>query len=449
MKSMTSSMTEKTEDGGGGGGEDDLDNLFVDCRYINTQWGHDLVSSRLKLSSSSRIDNDPAELTTVMNGSYDVSIVLSGCDFDNKVDSNSSENNNRRIWEKEIYKITRSVATTCVGKSFITSKSRKEKQYSGISYQQNRIELIRTLFTNEYNDNDDNDNDDNDEDTELLFPRIVDYDIGDYNIVVAFANGDDDDDDDDDDDNDDDDDDDDDDDKPPKAGRGISKWHWNEAQYQYELYRRIATSNDDGDDDESESESTTKSLIDQIEYFDSTDMLRLQFPSKFSMNSYCTYLDIKYDEDDEDDDRFANDYDEHMNYCDYGYDPYIENIPIDQIYVSQSTQGENAGRGVFTSVDIPQYGTHIGLETGVHPILYPPASYRLIEKMDRRITMHRQTTQRSAEEAEEDDEIDLTDSNSIHRILAVYGEAYGFMNQPWGTTEIAVCSHILTFVNHG
>jgi len=31
----------------------------------------------------------------------------------------------------------------------------------------------------------------------------------------------------------------------------------------------------------------------------------------------------------------------------------------------------------------------------------------------------------------------------------VYGDAYGYLNQPWGPSEIIVMSHILTFTNHG
>jgi len=55
------------------------------------------------------------------------------------------------------------------------------------------------------------------------------------------------------------------------------------------------------------------------------------------------------------------------------------------------------------------------------------------------------------DDSDNDDEnfIHLIDSNSIHRTPIVYGVAYGFVNQPWGPSEIVVCSHILTFTNHG
>jgi hypothetical protein len=63
-----------------------------------------------------------------------------------------------------------------------------------------------------------------------------------------------------------------------------------------------------------------------------------------------------------------------------GYDPEIENIPLSSLKVSKSHVGENAGRGVFSLVDIP-VNSYIALESMVHPIRFGASSIALVESL--------------------------------------------------------------------
>jgi len=252
--------------------------------------------------------------------------------------------------------------------------------------------------------------------------------------------------------------------------KGIARLHWNEAEFNHALYHAIGR----------RTEVVGGTAGDQkqqhmlLEYFDAPDMVRLQFPHKYSLNSYCEYLEDTYEENkekgDEDDDE-DDDHEDEMKFCDVGYDPYRPNIPIQDIYVNQSNVGENAGRGIFTSVDILEEDTWIALETAIHPVHYSASTTFLIGEMeDFTISRHtpppqpqpppphddmkREANDDNAEDSEEEEEeeeefIQLMESNSLHRIVAVYGDAYGYLNQPWGPSEIIVQSHILTFANHG
>jgi hypothetical protein len=64
----------------------------------------------------------------------------------------------------------------------------------------------------------------------------------------------------------------------------------------------------------------------------------------------------------------------------HGYDPERENVPRSSLNVSKSLAGENAGRGVFTLVDIPE-NSYIDLEAQVVPIVFEAGTYPLIDQM--------------------------------------------------------------------
>ena len=204
--------------------------ILVQCRLINPKWGYtDPGYIKHKL-----LPKDNNEKTGNTELETDVSIVLSGCDDD----SNPESNEYNRRWEKELYSITKSVATTCSG---IQRKSGGKILVAEDWY---RIETIRTLFVG-------------DGSKAEVFPRIVDYDIYGQNIVVAFRH----------------------------KKHGISRWHWNEAQYSLQWYWRLSPI---AKDDIVDSKST------KLMYFDAPDFLRLQFPTKQSVRGYCTYM--KYEE---------------------------------------------------------------------------------------------------------------------------------------------------------
>ena len=128
------------------------------------------------------------------------------------------------------------------------------------------------------------------------YNQIVDYDVQGINLAVAFHKN---------------------------TDGGIYKWHLNAANYNTELLLRLQ-------------HDSRKS----IRYFDGPDFIPFQFPSKHSANSYCAYLEDTLED--------TEDLEVERYWCYYGLDHDIMNIPIDQIYVGQSTSGEYTGRGVFT-----------------------------------------------------------------------------------------------------
>jgi hypothetical protein len=124
----------------------------------------------------------------------------------------------------------------------------------------------------------------------------------------------------------------------------------------------------------------------------------------------------------------------------HGYNPYTANVPITDLYVSRSKAGERAGRGVFTSVDIPP-NTYVGLETTVYGVMYEWKSSELIEQM------------KNSNSNNNNNNNNMTIININHRgsILYVFGEAYGYSAHLWGTdrSQEFVASHLTTFTNHG
>jgi hypothetical protein len=56
-------------------------------------------------------------------------------------------------------------------------------------------------------------------------------------------------------------------------------------------------------------------------------------------------------------------------------------LPASAFEVKKSSVGENAGRGVFTKVDIPK-NTYLSLETGAHTILFMPSTFALIVALE-------------------------------------------------------------------
>jgi hypothetical protein len=187
-----------------------------------------------------------------------------------------------------------------------------------------------------------------------------------------------------------------------KEETAMAQWRLNEAHYARLLRERLLH-------------------MDSLQWFDSATMLSLKYPSKHSAIHYCHYGN-------------HGDNDEKDHYCGngksaggHGYDPYVSNVPIDQMYVDKSRVGDHAGRGVFAKVDIPT-GTYVGLETTVHSILYDWTTTDL----------HNDMVDFVPEYAKGDG-----------RIIFVFAEAYGYSQDPWNQPQDAVMSHILTFLNHG
>ena len=63
------------------------------------------------------------------------------------------------------------------------------------------------------------------------------------------------------------------------------------------------------------------------------------------------------------------------------FDSKYSNAPKTSFDVKKSGVGDNAGRGVFANVDIPE-GTYFSAETGCHPVLFMPSTVALIEALE-------------------------------------------------------------------
>lgn len=178
-----------------------------------------------------------------------------------------------------------------------------------------------------------------------------------------------------------------------KADYGISRWRMNEAHYRLRLRQRL--------------------INNQPLTFDSAIMTNLRYPPKHSALGYCSSVENTDDDD-----------------CDdvHGYDPEIPCVPLSDLFVSRSKAGENAGRGVFTNVDIPAE-SYISLETSVYPIYMDWTAETLHNKMLDHF----------------EDKIPRLNGT----IISVYAEAYGYTDEPWGVKQTTVMSHFLTFTNHG
>jgi hypothetical protein len=200
-----------------------------------------------------------------------------------------------------------------------------------------------------------------------------------------------------------------------------ARWHFNQAHWNLKIHQRLS------------------SQASSLEFFDSTTMTLLEYPSKTGERDFCR----EYPESCEDP---------------HGFDPEIPNLPKEQIEVSKSGVGEHAGRGVFSKDDFLA-GSYIDLATAVHPIRCHWRPFQIFE--------------------------DLLDKNPIFdkgpgAILSYYFDGYGFIDEPWvslivaaaifsayrillyahylimplalflkGVAESTVDSGIMTFSNHG
>jgi hypothetical protein len=140
-----------------------------------------------------------------------------------------------------------------------------------------------------------------------------------------------------------------------KSAESPKRWISNEAQVNLEMQKR-SIRRKDGEL--------------PFDYFDGATMISYQHTSKGSATVFCR-RDVDTDG--------CNG----VHGYTHGFDPERENIPMSSLNVSKSLVGENAGRGVFTLVDIPA-NSYVGLETQVHPIIFEASTYPLIEKMENR-----------------------------------------------------------------
>jgi hypothetical protein len=124
-----------------------------------------------------------------------------------------------------------------------------------------------------------------------------------------------------------------------------ASWFTNEAQINLKIHQRSIPTVDG---------------TPPFKYFDGASMMEYLFPSKTSEIVYCRRNPTPAG-------------------CDKGHGFEIDRIefPIDDLYVGPSSLGEKAGRGTFTSRDLPAK-SYVGLRELVHAVYADPATYRLI-----------------------------------------------------------------------
>jgi hypothetical protein len=134
-----------------------------------------------------------------------------------------------------------------------------------------------------------------------------------------------------------------------KSAESQSRWFSSEAQINLEVQKRSIRQRDGQS---------------PFVYFDGATMLSYQHPDIASATVFCRR-------------------DPAPKGCGEGpsgYDPEIENIPLSALKISKSHVGENAGRGVFSLVDIP-VNSYIALESMVHPIRFGASAIVLVESL--------------------------------------------------------------------
>eukprot|EP00548_Thalassiothrix_antarctica_P004162 CAMPEP_0194146414 /NCGR_PEP_ID=MMETSP0152-20130528/20575_1 /TAXON_ID=1049557 /ORGANISM="Thalassiothrix antarctica, Strain L6-D1" /LENGTH=776 /DNA_ID=CAMNT_0038846929 /DNA_START=377 /DNA_END=2707 /DNA_ORIENTATION=+ len=175
-----------------------------------------------------------------------------------------------------------------------------------------------------------------------------------------------------------------------KSLEARKNWYENAAQINMRLKKRLVKS---------------KSGSSVLQYFDGSTMEQFQFPGKSVEKVFCRETPTPAT-------------------CVFrGFDPYVQNIKVEKLKVQKSNISEKAGRGLFTTVDIPK-GSYIAAETAVHILDFKPDTLKLITDMETNVTSH------------------ITG-------LLYYIEGYGFANHDHGDAGSYVDSSILTFINHG
>jgi len=122
------------------------------------------------------------------------------------------------------------------------------------------------------------------------------------------------------------------------------RWHANEAEVNLAIKKRMR--------------STTAGKSPLV-YFDGATMQTYQYPSRAVEVVFCRTMPEAFGCNRE-----------------HGIDPGIKDVPVSDLEVKPSNI-QNAGRGVFTKVDIP-VGTYIAVAEQTKNIYFPPSTYELI-----------------------------------------------------------------------
>lgn len=133
-----------------------------------------------------------------------------------------------------------------------------------------------------------------------------------------------------------------------KSYKTRAYWYSNEAEIETEIVKR---------------QVKTKSGMNPFKYFDGATMRSYQMPPKSMELVYCRRVPEPEECADE-----------------IGLDPEVPNFPISNFEVLMSEEGDNAGRGVFTKVDIPE-DSYLSAETSCHSIRFMPWTNEILDGM--------------------------------------------------------------------
>ncbi len=164
-------------------------------------------------------------------------------------------------------------------------------------------------------------------------------------------------------------------------------WHRNEAEWSLTMREKLQADSRGGEH--------------IFEYLDSAMMSLFEYPSKHSEVEYCrrnpTYDACKIGGS--------------------GFDPQKPNIKLDQLTVRKSLQGENAGRGVFTLVDIRKQ-SYIGAENRDFVLCRWKCNKIILDFAD-----------------ETDQEVEKISYVNRHKSLYSYFHGYGYADNTWVSVE--------------
>lgn len=147
-----------------------------------------------------------------------------------------------------------------------------------------------------------------------------------------------------------------------KSYKTRTRWYANAAAIDLEIQRRAVK---------------TKSCTSPFHYFDGATMVSYQVPTKPMEIAHCRQEPIPEE-------------------CQDGrleFDPEYANVPERSFEVRKSEQGDNAGRGVFTKVNILE-GSYLTSGASSYPIRFPPPTTALIVGMDDKVLEAKRVSRR-------------------------------------------------------
>lgn len=130
---------------------------------------------------------------------------------------------------------------------------------------------------------------------------------------------------------------------------GYAHWHLNEAEWNLRIHQRMQRD----DVDTPPAAAAPPPAPPPLFIFDSATMLTLAYPSRKTAWAFC---EMEYGVED-----CPN------KELEYGLNPNNANVAWSELEVKQSTLGELAGRGVFTTVDAPK-GTYLERKSSSSPV---------------------------------------------------------------------------------